>query len=156
MRLRRHGGGGLTLQPGIAVRSAVDEDTPEGRDAIERVLRQRQEIGSDRPLFPAPKSPGSPVAYELVRKWYLKAEELAGLPKLSGTTFHGYRRKWVTERKHHADVDVAEAGGWASVDSLRIYQRSDPETVRRVNTDRRPVGKTEDSETATEVDTEHA
>jgi hypothetical protein len=32
-----------------------------------------------------------------------------GLPKLSRTRWHGYRRKWATERKHYPLKDVAAA-----------------------------------------------
>ena len=44
-----------------------------------------------------------------------------------------YRRKWATERKHHPDVDVAEAGGWKTVETLKsAYQQADAETILRV------------------------
>lgn len=43
-----------------------------------------------------------------------------------GTLWHAYRRKWATERKHLPEVDVAKAGGWASLESLKTaYQQAD-------------------------------
>ena len=65
--------------------------------------------------------------------WLRKAEELAGLPKLNGSLWHAYRRKWATERKHLPDADVAAAGGWKNPDTLRlVYQQADQETMLRV------------------------
>ena len=47
-----------------------------------------------------------------------------------GKPFHTYRRKWVTERKHLPDVDVAAAGGWKDTQSLKSgYQQADTETM---------------------------
>lgn len=40
--------------------------------------------------------------------------------------FHAYRRKWVNDRKHLPDVELAEVGGWSSPDTVRrVYQQSD-------------------------------
>ena len=55
-----------------------------------------------------------------------RALELAGLPRLPHDSIHGLRRKWATERKHLPDVDVAKAGGWRSVNTMkRSYQQAD-------------------------------
>ncbi len=44
-----------------------------------------------------------------------------------------YRRKWVTERKHLPDVDVAAAGGWSDTATLKLaYQQADEATMFRV------------------------
>ena len=65
--------------------------------------------------------------------WLVKAETLAGLPKLKGGIFHPYRRLWATERKNLPLVDVAAAGGWKDTQALRLsYQHADAETVLRV------------------------
>lgn len=41
------------------------------------------------------------------------------LPVVRGLYRVRYRRKWATERKHLPDVDVATAGGWKELESLR-------------------------------------
>ena len=42
-------------------------------------------------------------------------------------------RKWATERKHLPDVDVAQAGGWESLEALKkSYQHADPVTMLSV------------------------
>jgi hypothetical protein len=41
--------------------------------------------------------------------------------------------KWATERKHWPDVDVAAAGGWAELSSLKkAYQQADEATMLKV------------------------
>ena len=71
-------------------------------------------------------------------KWLTVAEKRAKLPKLHGGLWHPYRRKWATERKHHAITDVAAAGGWKDVETLlTCYQQPDAETMLAVMSDRK-------------------
>jgi hypothetical protein len=73
------------------------------------------------------------MSRHLADKWLRRAERLAGLEPQRGSLWHAYRRKWATERKHHPDVDVAAAGGWRSLQSLKTaYQRADAVTMLRV------------------------
>lgn len=105
---------------------------PTVRRAIERVLRDRPGIGSGH-LFPAPGDPSKPMRRHLAAAWLREAEEMAGLESQDGSLWHAYRRKWVTERKHLPDADVAAAGGWADTQALRkCYQQADEETMLRV------------------------
>jgi hypothetical protein len=57
------------------------------------------------------------------------AEKRAKLPKLDGSLWHAYRRKWATERKHLPLKDVARAGGWKDVNSLLGCQQADDASV---------------------------
>lgn len=105
---------------------------PAVRRAIDRVLRDRPGIGGAY-LFPSPTDPAKPVSRRVASAWLYKAEEMAGLESQKGSLWHAYRRKWVTERKHHPDADVAAAGGWADTQALRrCYQQADEETTLRV------------------------
>jgi hypothetical protein len=64
-----------------------------------------------------------------------RAERLAKIPKQRGTLWHGYRRKWATERKHLPIQDVAQAGGWSPKNPAvlqTIYQQPDAATLYRV------------------------
>ena len=46
---------------------------------------------------------------------------------------HVYRRKWASEREHLPDMDVAIAGGWNSLASLKTaYQQADEATMLQV------------------------
>ncbi|HLQ59726.1 MAG TPA: site-specific integrase [Gemmatimonadales bacterium] len=102
------------------------------RATIDRILSERPGIGAAY-LFPKASDPTKPVGKDLVSDWLERAEQLAGLPKQSGTLWHAFRRKWGTERKHHPIQDVMAAGGWSDPTCLQtIYQQADPETVYRV------------------------
>ncbi|MCH7475136.1 MAG: hypothetical protein IIA27_10720 [Gemmatimonadetes bacterium] len=73
------------------------------------------------------------MRYELASSWLRRAEVLAKLPKQPGLLWHAYRRKWATERKHLPDADVAAAGGWKELESLRqCYQQADEATMLEV------------------------
>ena len=107
------------------------------RSAIDCVLRERPGIG-DAYLFPSPKDPSKPISRHLAAKWLRKAEKLAGVEPLQGSLWHAYRRKWVTERKHYPDVDVAAAGGWKTPETMKLaYQHADAETMVTVVTEPR-------------------
>ncbi|MCK5412147.1 MAG: hypothetical protein KAJ67_08630, partial [Gemmatimonadetes bacterium] len=63
------------------------------------------------------------------------AEKLAGLEPQRGTLWHAYRRLWASARKDLPDVDVAQAGGWSSLEALKLsYQQPDDATMLRVVT----------------------
>jgi integrase len=106
--------------------------TEDAGAALTRVQQARPGIG-DTHIFPAPGNPQRPISRHLADSWLRKAEKKAGLSPLEGTLWHAYRRKWVTERKHLPDVDVAAAGGWQNTDTLKLaYQHADHETLRQV------------------------
>ena len=74
-----------------------------------------------------------PLTIHLASNWLREAEMVAGLDTQKGSLWHAYRRKWVTERKHLPDVDVAAAGGRKDTQSLKsAYQQADAETMLRV------------------------
>jgi len=74
-----------------------------------------------------------------------RAEERAGLVKLDRGVWHPYRRLWAVERKPWPDVDVARAGGWRDLTTMkRSYQRADAATVLRV-VENAPGGHTADT-----------
>jgi integrase len=84
-------------------------------------------------LFPSPGDPAKPITRHLAAKWLRRAEKLAGVEPLQGSLWHAYRRKWASERKHLPDVDVAAAGGWKTIDTLKhAYQHADTETMFKV------------------------
>jgi integrase len=99
--------------------------TKELRERLLKVMRERQAVG-DAPLFPAPRTATAAVDRETLASWLREAERRAGVPRLEHDSFHGLRRKWSTERKHLPDVDVATAGGWRSILTMkRAYQQAD-------------------------------
>ena len=102
------------------------------RAAMDRVLRERPGVGVAY-LFPSPVNLTRPIRRELASEWLKRAEVIAEVPPLQGGQWHPYRRKWATERKHMPDVDVAAAGGWAELTSLKkAYQQADDATMLKV------------------------
>lgn len=102
------------------------------REALESALRKRPRVGPG-PLFPGPRNPEKPIRYELASDWLRTAEGKAGVEAHSGSLWHAYRRLWASARKDLPDVDVAQAGGWASLEALKLaYQRPDDATMLRV------------------------
>ena len=105
------------------------------RGALDRVMVERPGVGTAY-LFPSPRNARRPVSKDLASAWLEKAETLAKLEPLDGSLWHAYRRKWATERKHLPDVDVAAAGGWSDLTSLKTaYQQVDGATLYRVVND---------------------
>ena len=106
--------------------------SPSVRKAFDRVIAERPGLGAAC-LFPSPRNPTKPVSKKLASTWLRKAERLANVEKLNGSLWHAYRRKWATERKHLSDVDVAAAGGWSDLRTLKTaYQQVDTETLLKV------------------------
>ncbi len=102
------------------------------RRALDRIIAERPGVGAAY-LFPSPQNARRPVSRHLASRWLLDAEKKADLPKLDGSLWHAYRRKWATSRKGLPDVDVAAAGGWSDLTSLKTaYQQPDTATLYRV------------------------
>lgn len=105
--------------------------TPEVREALQALLRERAEVG-EKWIFPAPESDGH-IRVDVTRKWLLKAETLAKLDHPDGFGWHALRRMWASKRKHMSLKDVAHAGGWKDTQTLqRCYQTPDPESLEEV------------------------
>lgn len=115
------------VQINALARAALD------RIAVDRVMGTRSRWPESPWLFPSPRNPSRPVSKDLASDWLERAEALAGLPKLDGTLWHGYRRGWATARKHLPIADVAAVGGWKTLEVLsESYQQADDDTSLRV------------------------
>jgi integrase len=89
-------------------------------------------------VFSAPRATDGVMDRHLFDKWLTVAEKTAKVPKLDGSLWHSYRRKWASEHKHLPLKDVAAAGGWKDVNTLlEIYQHSDDESVLAVMSEAR-------------------
>ncbi len=89
-------------------------------------------VGGEGFLFPAPSDWSRPMGTYLAAKWLRDAEKLAGLQTQDGSGFHAYRRKFVTERKHHPAKDVSDAAGWKNPRiMMEMYQQADEATQLR-------------------------
>jgi integrase len=108
---------------------------------MQRAKGYRRELGAiSGPVFPASESATGIMDRHLFDKWLSAAEKAAELPKLDGSLWHAYRRKWATERKHLNPKDVAAAGGWKDIATLlEVYQQADEESVLAVMSDPRKL-----------------
>jgi integrase len=89
-------------------------------------------------VFPSSGDPERPAARELLPQWLVKAEQKAGLPKLSGGVTHPYRRKWRSERSHLPMKAVAVAGGWDDLATMnQCYDQPDDEDLLTVTSETR-------------------
>jgi integrase len=119
---------------------------PSVRTALEGYLRARQCIG-EAPLFPARNHPDRALTKMDASNALRRAEEQAELVKLERGAWHPYRRLWAVERKHLPDVDVARAGGWRDLATMkRSYQQADAATVLKV-VENAPSGHIADTRT---------
>jgi integrase len=109
--------------------------TPMPRVAAEALLAERQKnagIGAGL-IFPSRKCASRPITSHLASYWLRRAFEIAKIQKPAGTLWHGFRRKWATDRRHFPLKDVATAGGWSDVQTmLTCYQHADDATMRAV------------------------
>jgi integrase len=98
----------------------------EVRERLVRLLNERGTLGAGAYLFPAPRNANAPGDRETLAVFLRRAEKAAGVERLAHDAFHGLRRKWRSERRHLPDADVAEAGGWSSIQTMnRAYLQAD-------------------------------
>jgi integrase len=104
--------------------------SPSSVEWLQQARRERATIG-DGWIFPAPGKPDQPVTRHRARTWWSRMEALAGLTPEAGRGWHSLRRKFATELKHTPLRDLAQLGGWKSVQTiLKCYQAPDDATLR--------------------------
>ena len=114
---------------------------PVPAELIDEFKQFRKQLGAISGwIFTGERLPDQCMDRHLFDKWLRAAERRAKLQKLKGGLWHPYRRKWATERKHHAITDVAAAGGWKDVETLlTCYQQPDAETMLAVMSEPKKV-----------------
>ena len=129
----RYDKGSLYWRAG-ADKKGYNWEIPMPPEFMETVKSYRRELGAIAgPVFAAANAKDGIMDRHLFDKWLMVAERAAKLPKLDGTMWHAYRRKWASERKHLNVKDVAAAGGWKDINTLlEVYQQSDEASVLAV------------------------
>jgi integrase len=109
-------------------------EVPMPTDFFETIRGFQREIGAvGGNVFAAPNTFDGIMDTSQLAKWLRFAEKKAKMPKLDGSLWHAYRRKWAIERKYLPLKNVAAAGGWKDVSTLlEVYQQSDEESVLAV------------------------
>lgn len=107
------------------------------RRALLAVAKDRAEIGESW-VFPSPTDGTKKLERHLASRWLRRAERLANIEHVKGRGWHSFRRQWASELRHLPDTDVAAAGGWKDVTTMkRCYQHADAAGVLRVVTGRK-------------------
>ncbi len=96
----------------------IDQDTAAALDELESLAGPRI-----APYFEL--RPGRPISRDRARRFLLRAYAAAEIEKPAGSSFHVYRRKFVTERPHFSDALVGNLAGM-SVETVRVYRQSNP------------------------------
>jgi integrase len=111
--------------------------TQEAVAALARARHEHPSIG-DAWVFPAPGAPSEPCSRHLMRDWWNRAEENAGLPKVERLGWHSLRRKFATDLKTTPLKDLCHLGGWKNPQTiLMCYQKPDEDTMRKALEGRR-------------------
>ncbi len=107
------------------------------RDAIEAHRRRFPGVG-DAAVFPDSVRPGQVLRTHWPKNWILRCERLAEIEHVEHRGWHGFRRNFASELRHHSDVDVMELGGWRDLRTLkRCYQAADTDGMIAALEDRR-------------------
>ena len=75
-----------------------------------------------------------------MRGWLVEAERLAGIEHIAQRGWHGFRRRFATQRRHLPSKDVAYLGGWVSTHIMQqAYEQVDRDGLAAVLADKRPL-----------------
>ena len=111
--------------------------TAEALAALEEARKRNPGIG-DAPVLPAPQDPSKSVGRSLVRDWWKRAQELAGLEPKRGRGWHSLRRKFASDLMDQPLKVLCELGGWKTAQTvLQCYQRADEGQLRNALEHRR-------------------
>lgn len=91
-------------------------------------------------VLPAPKDPDQHVSRHLLRDWWRRAEERAGLEPVEQLGWHSLRRKFANDLKDMPMKDLCALGGWKDERTvLKCYQKADEDRMRRALESRRAL-----------------
>ena len=132
-------GSGVIRWRGEHEKTGYEHRTPvtvEALSVLEEARRRNPGIG-DIPVLPAPKDASKCASKSLVRDWWKKAEELAGLEPKRGRGWHSLRRKFASDLMNQPLKVLCELGGWKTAETvLQCYQRADEDRLRKALEDR--------------------
>lgn len=104
--------------------------TPAAVEALRRALKAHPTLGTTW-VFPAPRDPATQCRGDLFTKWWNRAVKLAKLPPRERRGWHSLRRKFATDLKDAATVDLLKLGGWKSLQTvMKCYQGADRSSMK--------------------------
>ena len=120
----------------------VEHTTPLTPEAVAALTKERNRVSAigDAWIFPAPHDSGEPCSRFLVRDWWERGAEKAGLPKGERLGWHSLRRAFASELRTVPLRDLCDLGGWKSPQTvLTCYQRPDEGAQREALSNRRAL-----------------
>ncbi|MDE0072532.1 MAG: tyrosine-type recombinase/integrase [Gammaproteobacteria bacterium] len=110
--------------------------TDEALAVLEEARRMDAGTGN-APVLPSPTDASKCAGRWLVRKWWYRAQTLAGLEPKRGRGWHSLRRKFASDLMDTPLKVLCELGGWKDATTvLRCYQRPDAGQLRTALEDR--------------------
>ncbi len=89
-------------------------------------------------MLPAFTDPSQAVSSHVVKHWWPKAEELAGLEHVWGCGWHSVRRKFASDLMDEPLKVLCDLGGWKQARTvLDCYQRPDQDQLSKALANRR-------------------
>ena len=111
--------------------------TAEALAVLEEAL-ERSRGNGDSPVLPAPRDASRSAGRTLVRDWWNRAQNLAGLEPKRGRGWHSLRRKFASDLMDQPLKVLCELGGWKTAKTvLQCYQQADEEQLRTALENRR-------------------
>lgn len=99
-------------------------------DALREAREHRPGVG-EAWVLPNPVDASRSVTRHQLRRWWLEAEDKAGLEHVDGLGWHALRRKLADDLRDLPLKDLAAAGGWQDEQTVvECYQSADQEAIR--------------------------
>ncbi|MDX2260691.1 MAG: tyrosine-type recombinase/integrase [Gemmatimonadales bacterium] len=114
--------------------------TPLSPEAVEALRQQRRAVGSIGRgwVFPSPTDPTAAISRNLVRDYWVRLEEKAGIARVQGRGWHSIRRSFSLGVRHLPLKDAMQLGGWKDVKTfVETYQPVDMDQLRTALAGRR-------------------
>lgn len=114
-------------------KSNYEHATPLTTDALAVLTDCRQQTRSigGTWVLPSPLDPDKPCSRHIVRDWWKRGEQLAGMPHVRGRMWHSIRRKFANELRDTPLKDLCALGGWRDPQTvLRCYQQPSESSMR--------------------------
>lgn len=94
-------------------------------------LQAAQSSTASEWVIPCPTDATKPCSRHLLRDWWQRMEDVAGLERQAGRGWHSLRRKFATELKDVGLRDLCELGGWKDpLTIVKCYQQPDQNRMR--------------------------
>lgn len=121
-------------------KTRTSHQTPLSPEAVGALRQQRKAVGSIGRgwVFPSPTDATAAISRNLVRDYWVRLEEKAGIARVQGRGWHSIRRSFSLGVRRLPLKDAMQLGGWKDVKTyVETYQPVDMEQLRAALSQRR-------------------